>query len=776
MKARNACFVALAGLLFIFTTPVFAQSYAFTTLAGSASQGSSDGTVTNARFFAPQGVSVDVNGDVYVADSDNSTIREITPKGQVSTIAGQAGVAGYSDGVGTNALFFLPKGLAVDASGNLYVVDTFNEVIRKLTLSGTNWVVSTLAGQAGLASFADGTGTNAAFNRPTSATVDAAGNIYITDQGNDLIRKITPLAAVSTIAGELETNVSLDGTNGDAQFASPTGVAVDKATNLFVTDGDNTIRRMMPVGTNWVVTTISGQPNDYGGIDGPGTNALFSGPAGVTVDTNDDLYVADSFNKTVRKLTPLGTNWMVSTLAGLAGVQGFADGTNSAARFGSPVGVATDRAGDIFVADVNNNNIRQITPLGTNGVVTTLAGIGPGSADGPGPDARFWNTTGIAVDASGIAFVADYFNDTVRRIATNGVVCTIAGLAGSSGSGDGTNSDARFFNPQDVALDGHDNVYVTDIFNNTIRKISPIGTNWVVTTIAGQAGAPPAEADGIGTNALFYNPTDLAVDSNTNLYVTDSSGQTIRKITPVGTNWVVTTIAGFPMAGGSTNGIGTNALFFYPHGIAVDAAANIYVADTLNDTIRKLSPVGNNWMVTTIAGQDGLSGSSDGLGTNALFYFPESVALDTSGDLYVADTFNDTLRRLTPVGANWSSSTIAGQVQITGDTDASGTNALFDFPESIALDSAGDLYVADTDNNSVRVGQLISSPSLQISLVDNLVLVSWPGAGSYALQTNSDLSTSNWVSYSGTVTTTTGTNSIAITLPAGQLFFRLASP
>lgn len=776
MKARNACFVALAGLLLIFTTPVFAQSYAFTTLAGSASQGSSDGTVTNARFFAPQGVSVDVNGDVYVADSDNSTIREITPKGQVSTIAGQAGVAGYSDGVGTNALFFLPKGLAVDASGNLYVVDTFNEVIRKLTLSGTNWVVSTLAGQAGLASFAEGTGTNAAFNRPTSATVDAAGNIYITDQGNDLIRKITPLAAVSTIAGELETNVSLDGTNGDAQFASPTGVAVDKATNLFVTDGDNTIRRMMPVGTNWVVTTISGQPNDYGGIDGPGTNALFSGPAGVTVDTNDDLYVADSFNKTVRKLTPLGTNWMVSTLAGLAGVQGFADGTNSAARFGSPVGVATDRAGDIFVADVNNNNIRQITPLGTNGVVTTLAGIGPGSADGPGPDARFWNTTGIAVDASGIAFVADYFNDTVRRIATNGVVCTIAGLAGSSGSGDGTNSDARFFNPQDVALDGHDNMYVTDIFNNTIRKISPIGTNWVVTTIAGQAGAPPAEADGIGTNALFYNPTDLAVDSNTNLYVTDSSGQTIRKITPVGTNWVVTTIAGFPMTGGSTNGIGTNALFFYPHGIAVDAAANIYVADTLNDTIRKLSPVGNNWMVTTIAGQDGLSGSSDGLGTNALFYFPESVAQDTSGDLYVADTFNDTLRRLTPVGANWSSSTIAGQVQITGDTDATGTNALFDFPESIALDSAGDLYVADTDNNSVRVGQLISSPSLQISLVDNLVLVSWPGAGSYALQTNSDLSTSNWVSYSGTVTTTTGTNSIAITLPAGQLFFRLASP
>lgn len=777
MNARNTwniCFAVLSIWLLNRTSPVSAQTYDFTTLAGSASQGSNDGSVTNARFFAPQGVAVDVQDNVYVADSDNSAIREITPAGVVTTIAGQAGVPGYADGTGTNALFFLPKSLVADASGNLYVVDTWNEVIRKLTPDGSTWVVSTFAGQAGVAAFANGAGTNAAFNQPAFATVDAAGNLYVADQDNDVIRKITPLGLVSTIAGQVGSDVSIDGTNDTAQFASPDGITVDSLTNLYVTDGDNTIRRMTPVGTNWVVTTISGQADQYGSGDGLGTNALFSGPAGLTVDTNDNLYVADSFNKTVRKLAPLGTNWMVSTLAGLAGVQGSADGTNSAARFGSPIGLATDSAGDVLVADVNNNNIREITPVGANGVVTTLAGIGPGAADGPGPVARFWSTTGIAVDASNNVFVADAYNSAVREIATNGVVSTIAGLAGNPGSSDGTNSQARFYYPQDVAVDNHDNVYVADIFNNTIRKMMPIGTNWVVTTLAGNAGAPPAEVDGIGTNALFYNPTGIAVDPNTNVYVTDSSGETIRKISLVGTNWVVTTIAGSAQTSGNTNGIGTNALFFEPHGIAVDTASNVYVADTVNDTIRKLSLIGANWVVTTIAGQPGISGGSDGLGTNALFYFPEGIAVDKIGNLYVADSFNDTLRRLTPSGTNWISSTIAGRVQISGSADGIDTNALFYIPEGIAPDNTGNLYVADTYNNTVRLGQVISGPPLQISFAGAQLLLSWPDTGSYTLQTNGNPSAVGWTDWGGALTTANGTNNVAITPAAAQLFFRLA--
>ncbi len=298
----------------------------------------------------------------------------------------------------------------------------------------------------------------------------------------------------------------------------------------------------------------------------------------------------------------------------------------------------------------------------------------------------------------------------------------------------------------------------------------------MVTTIAGNANVPPGEADGTGTNALFYNPTGIAVDPNTNVYVTDSSGQTIRKISPTGTNWTVTTIAGFALTGGNTDGVGTNALFLYPHGITVDSGTNVYVADTVNDTIRKLSPIGTNWVVTTIAGQAGVSGSSEGFGTNVLFYFPEGIALDNRGNLYVADTFNDTLRRLMPAGTNWISTTLGGQVQISGSADGTDTNALFYLPEGIALDDSGDLYVADTYNNSVRFGRIVSGPAMQITMVGGQVVLSWPNTGSYTLQTNGDLSTPSWADYGGTVTTTNGTNSVTVTSPTGNMYFRLSDP
>lgn len=776
MKAKSTYFVALFSSLICIATRVFAQTYTFTTLAGAASQGSIDGSVTNARFFAPQGITVSMQGSVYIADSDNSTIRQVTPNGQVSTIAGRAGVTGFADGTGSNTLFYLPKSLVTDANGNLYVADTFNQLIRKLTLTGTNWAVNTLAGRVGVSSYADGTGTNAFFKLPASVAVDAGGNVYVADQGNDVIRKINSLGVVTTIAGKVGSSASVDGTNGSAQFSSPIGIAADSNTNLYVTDGDNTIRMVMPAGTNWIVTTIAGQTNNYGSTDGLGTNALFWGPAGVTVDTNGNLYVADSFNKTIRKLTPVSTNWQVSTLAGLAGAQGSVDGTNSTARFGSPVGVATDISGNVFVADVNNNNIREITPVGTNGVVSTVAGISPGSVDGPGASARFWITAGVTVDVSNNVFVADFFNNTIRRIATNGLVSTIAGLAGSTGSSDGTNWDARFNGPEDVALDGGGNVYVADIFNNCIRKITPFGTNWVVTTIAGRAGASPGEVDGIGTNALLYNPTGIAVDVQTNLYVTDNSGQTIRKITLVGTNWAVTTIAGFPLTTGSADGVGTNALFLYPHGIAVDGGTNVYVADTENDTIRKLSFDGTNWIVTTIAGEVGVNGSSDGTGTNALFFFPEGITLDKTGNLFVADTFNETLRKLAPVGTNWNSTTIGGQGQISGNADGFGTNALFNLPGGIEAGNTGNLYVADTYNNSVRLGQIIPPPPLQIAMSHGLIVLFWPNTGNFSLQTNDDLlSASGWGLYNGSVITINATNSVTIVPPTSRMFFRMAA-
>ncbi len=266
------------------------------------------------------------------------------------------------------------------------------------------------------------------------------------------------------------------------------------------------------------------------------------------------------------------------TFAGLAGANGSADGTGSAARFSNPIGVAVDSAGNVYVADIVNDTIRKITPTG---VVTTLAGLAgaSGSTDGTGSAARFNAPQNVTVDSAGNVYVADALNHTIRKITSAGVVTTLAGLAGTSGSADGTGSAARFKFPYGVAGDSAGNVYVGDTGNNTIRKITSTG---VVTTLAGLAGTS-GSADGTGSGARFHQPESLAVDSAGNIYVADSINNTVRKITSAG---VVTTLAGLAGTSGSADGSGSAARFNAPSGVAVDSAGSVYVADFGNDTIR----------------------------------------------------------------------------------------------------------------------------------------------------------------------------------------------
>jgi hypothetical protein len=770
MKTLFFCFVS--GLLLVVTSQVYSQSFLFSTLAGSVSSGSMDGTGAGARFSGPSGVAADGLGNLYVTDSGNNTIREITPAGQVTTIAGLAGVKGSADGTGTNASFNLPTGIAVDINGNLYVADEFNDTIRKVTPVGTNWGVSTLAGQVGMAGLIDAMGTNAEFATPAAVAVDGAGNVYVADTADDVIREISPAGLVSTIAGQPHHPGSSDGTNNTAQFYMPFGITVDASTNLYVTDGINeTVRKLVPMGTNWAVSTIAGQVTNVGSADGTGTNAQFNGPAGIVVSAGTNLFVADDNNNTIRKLTLAGTNWGVSTLAGLVGVYGDADGATNNARFHSPIGVTVDGAGNVYVADANNNEVRKITP---GGVVSTFAGISTGSTDGPGTNALFWSTAAVALDAQNNVYVADYYNCTIRKIATNGVVSTIAGLAGNLGSADGTNSDARFYYPSDIALDSGGSLYVADAYNSTIRKITPAGTNWVTSTIAGQAEVY-GEVDGVGSNAFFYVPAGIAVDANTNVFVSDNYGMVIRKVTPVGSNWTVTTIAGLPFTHGSSDGIGTNAMFYFPRGIAVDNASNVYVADSENNGIRRLTPVGTNWLVSTIAGVASIRANDDGTGTNAHFFFPDDVTLESAGRLYVMDTYNQTIRKMTLVGTNWVVTTVAGQVGVTGSTDGIGTNALFNYAQSLAFDSAGNLYVADTHNSTIRLGRAIF-PSLQIaSAANNQITLSWPTwAYSFGLETSSTVSSGAiWTPLTNGVVTL-GTNFVLTNnLGGSDGFYRL---
>jgi len=326
------------------------------------------------------------------------------------------------------------------------------------------------------------------------------------------------------------------------------------------------------------------------------------------------------------------------TLAGLAGSSGTTDGTGSAARFNLPYGIAVDTAGNVFVADTNNYTIRKVT---STGVVTTFAGLAgsSGSTDGTGSDARFRSPSGLAVDIAGNLFVADRDNSIIRKITSAGVVTTFAGLAGSSGSTDGTGSDARFWNPSAIAVDIAGNVFVADTQNFTIRKITSAG---VVTTLAGSAGNY-GYADGTGSDARFTYNYGIAADTAGNVYVADTTFYTIRKVTSAG---VVTTLAGTAGSSGSTDGTGSDARFFYPFGLGVDTAGNVFVADRNNYTIRKVTSAG---VVTTLAGLAGSSGSADGAGSAARFNEPFCVTVDASGNLFVTDTYNNTIRSSTVI-------------------------------------------------------------------------------------------------------------------------------
>lgn len=657
------------------------EPYAFTTFAGIA-PGGADGAGGAARFYLPSGVAVDNAGNVYVADSVNLTIRKITPSGVVTTLAGLSGVPGSVDGTGVAARFASPTGVVVDAAGNVYVADQSNSTIRKITPCG---VVSTLAGLAGSQGSADGTGQSARFFNPRGVAVDTAGNVYVADQTNSTIRKITPAGVVSTLAGSAGVTGSADGTGSAARFYDPNGVTVDTAGNVYVADTSNfNIRKITPAG---VVSTLAGLAGSTGSADGTGSAARFFVPYGVAVDGTGNVYVADTYNDTIRKITPAG---VVSTLAGLAGSQGSADGTGSAARFNFPDGVAVDGKGNVYVADTTNNTIREITPAR---VVSTLAGLAsaPGSDDGTGIFARFSHPNDVAVDTAGNVYVADTDNDTIRKVTPAGVASTLAGLAGSQGSADGTGGAARFIFPEGVAVDTTGNVYVADTYNYTIRKITPAG---VVTTVAGLA-RNQGSTDGTGSAARFNTPTSVAVDTAGNIYVADLFSNTIRKITPAG---VVTTLAGLAGSSGSADGSGSAARFYYPSGVAVDAGGNVYVADGANHTIRKITPAG---VVSTFAGFAGAQGGSDGIGNAARFDYPSGVAVDTGGNVYVANEGNHTIRKITPTRAV---TTLGGLGDNPGSDDGTGSVARFNQPNGVAVDNAGNVYVADSANFTIRVG------------------------------------------------------------------------
>ena len=586
-------------------------SYLFTTLAGNPEAGSSDGLGSGARFHLGlrSGVASDGKGAVYVADTLNHSIRCILPTGEVITVAGLAGVPGTADGAGSVARFNRPSGVAVGPTGDVFVSDTGNLRIRRVTPTG---VVTTLPGSY----FSSG------------VAVDSGGNIFVAEFDTARVSKLTPEGKV------------LAQING---FSGPTGVAVNSFGTLYITDYNaHTIEQVTTAG---VRSTLAGSPGSQGKVDGSGSAARFTWPSSLSLDGLGNVYVVDEYLHTLRRVTPDG---VVTTVAGLAENPGAADGLGREGRFNAPTGVAVDDL-NIYVADSENNLIRTVT---RGGSVKTLAGVprpsNSNSVDGVGFQASFSKPAGVVVDSRGTVYVLD--GSALRKVSPEGAVTTLSGSFGSGLAVDGsdavycvtaagltriTRDGVRTLVSQSIgmtdliAVDGGGTVFIARASDRTVRRLGAAGTAEIL------AGSPNeyGNRDGAGSEARFDTLSSIAVDRSGTVYVAEGSYyyyMVTQLVGPLGnhsirrvdTNGVVTTLKVGDLYLGD------------PQGVAVDPAGNVYIADSYNNVAVRVDPAGT---VRIIAGHSGAAGNTDGVGDAVVLGYPSGIAVDRDGVVYIAD-------------------------------------------------------------------------------------------------------------------------------------------
>ena len=632
-----------------------------------------DGLGTTATFNGPLGLGIDVNGNVFVADNNFNAVRKINPVGSVTTFAGSL-LSGIFDGVGTNAQFSAVSGMLMASTGLMYVTDGH----RIRSIDSTGRVTSLYGSTYG---HSDGLYTSAQFYNPTGLFLGSMGNLLVADKSNHIIRQVdVTTGQVTTIAGlwvATSTSRFADGAASSAMFYNPNDVVADSTGNVFIADASNHKIRMI---SSQTVSTLG---TSYGFADGSFSSAKFNYPTGLAIDTSGNVFVSDQNNNKIRKITP---SLLVTTIAGSSA--GVSDGVGTSALFYSPMNVKIDSAGNLYITENKNFVVRKISFAGNSNIATVTTLAGAAVIDGVATSANLNGPSGIGVSTSGVIYFTEQTSHRLRKLVSGSVTTVVGAGYFVGGFADGATSSARFNSPMGIDIDTIGNLYIADQNNHRIRKLSANGQT--VSTFAG-SGTAACRNNNTATLAQFSYPNDVLIANDGGIYVADRYNHAIRYINSA---QQVTTFAGScPGVSGLRNGTGTNAKFSYPQGVAMDTSGEIYVGDTSNDKIRKINPAA---YVSTYAGFSGAS--VDGSLMVAKFNGPAGLTVNTAGNVFIADSVNNKIRVITSAG---NVRTLAGNgVQ----TFADGSNATASFynPQDVALDSNGDVIVADMYNHKIR--------------------------------------------------------------------------
>jgi sugar lactone lactonase YvrE len=699
----------LLSCLAIFSAPAAsAQTNIIHTVAGGALP---NAVATSADIAGPTSAVADAAGNIYITAPYSYYVFKVSGT-QLGIVAGR-GFHGFSGegGPANKALLGAANGVALDAQGNLYIADFGANRIRKIDAAGN---IKTIAGDGNSChrstSCGDGPdATKAQLGFPRGLAVDSAGNIFIADTSNEKIREVKTDGSITTIAG---TGLICDGPNfrcGDggpgtqvgAKLNLPTGVAVDNAGHVYVGDTKDQRIRVIDLNTGIINTAVGRGRICNGstrkcGDGGPLNEAEFTNTRGVALDRAGNIYIADSYDNRIRKADFV--NNLVTTVAG-SGVPGFSGDGGGArkAYLSGPNGIFVDAAGNLVIPDTGNQRIRVVS----HSIINTVAGGGLGNDGNPAKTANLANPNAVVWGSAQSYYIADAANNRIREV-SSGTISTVVGTGSAGWSGDGgPAASATLNNPLGVTLDSSNNIFIADSGNVIVRKV----VNGTISTIAGNGDTcfptnNPCGDGGPATAALLSSPTTVAVDGAGNVFIADVVGNRIRK---VDTNGMISTFAGTGVAGYSgDNGPATKAKLSRPDVIPVDVGESVDIADSNNSRIRR---VNNTGTITTFAlnGKGGYSGDG-GLATAASMLHPFQVAFDPAGNLYIGGGVYQVVRKVD--AGTGIITTVAGNVQNPGKQGFAGdggpaTQATLD-NSGLAIDGSGNLLIADQGNNRIR--------------------------------------------------------------------------